>query len=378
MMNLKKNKKIYYHQHIGERLWKKAIQSANVMDEIKRGDAWIEGSLSAFEKMGYEVVADFRTNFIFYQKIFYSNSVLSLLRRVYKKIFRIIDNYFFNRVLRKNIAKHKPDIFYTELNPVVSQETLDFLRSKGIKSAEWFGIPPFTCKKNSNLIKTMASYDFIVSSTNIIPLCSSPHIPRCFIEVPPAYNPKIFKKMNLMGDDQLKYSHDVSFVGGVAKIHSRRWDVLEALSKNCDNFAFYGYGLNKVPSYYTFFKSHRGAPLAESFAKIINGSKISINLLLDYYEKLSSGINYRAFEIPACGGFQLCQYTPNLEEFFTPGENIETFKNIEELLEKVDYYLKNDNARMRIAENGYKRVLPFTYDFQVKKILSKIETGTPC
>ena len=372
MASLTKNKKIYCHQYIPESLWKRAVQSANVMDEIKRGDIWIEGSLNAFEKMGHEVIIDFRTNFLFYQKIFYSNKIFSFVRRVYKKIFRTIDNYLLNKLLQKKIVEHRADFFYTELNPVVSRKTLDFLRSKGIKCVEWFGILPSNLHKKSNQIKTVSGYDFVVSPVNIFPLFSSPNIPQRFMQVPPAYNPEVFKKITLIDGDRLKYSCDVSFVGGVAKIHSGRWDVLEALSKNCANFAFYGYGLEEVPSSYSFAKYCKGVAPPDSFVKIINGSKISINLLLDHYEKLSSGINYRAFEIPACEGFQLSQYTPNLEEFFTLGKDIETFKSIEELLDKVDYYIKNDDARTRIARNGYERVLPFTYDYQVKEILSKI------
>ena len=246
------------------------------------------------------------------------------------------------------------------------------MRSKGIRSVEWFGIFPDNLPKKSNQIMTISSYDFIVAPVNSLPLFSPPNTPKNFVQVPPAYNPKVFKKMALMSDDKLKYSHDVSFVGGVARAHSGRWDVLEALGRHCTNFAFYGYGLEEVPPSYSFLKHYKGIVLSGSFVKIINGSKISINLFLDHYDKLSSGINYRAFEIPACEGFQLCQYIPNLEDFFTLGKDIETFKSIEELLEKIDYYLKNDDERERIAKNGYKAIQSFTYDFQIEKILSNI------
>ena len=348
------------------------MEYPDVQNKLKYSDAWIAGSADAMEKLGYEVFLDFKTTFLFHRKIFYSSKVFSLVRRAYKKIFKKMDAFFLNMELKRKVVQYGADIYYTELNPVTSKKTLDFLRSKKIKTIEWFGIFPFNFAESSNQIKTVPAYDLIVSPIDILPFFNPARTPIKFKRVFLAPNLAVFKKIDLNQDEKLKYLCDVSFVGSVSKMHSNRWDVLEALSNHCKNFSFYGYGINQVPQEYSFLENHLGTPLSNEYAKIINASKISINLFLDHYEKLSAGINLRACEIPACEAFQLCKYSPNLEEIFTLGRDIETFETIEELLEKVDYYLKNDQARIRIAKNGCETIRSFTYESQVSSFLSEV------
>ncbi|NJO00052.1 MAG: FkbM family methyltransferase [Anaerolineales bacterium] len=65
--------------------------------------------------------------------------------------------------------------------------------------------------------------------------------------------------------------------------------------------------------------------------------------------------NMRIFETTGCGVFLLTEHFDNLNQFFEPGQEIETFRNEKELIEKIRYYLVHPREREEIAQRGYER-----------------------
>lgn len=65
----------------------------------------------------------------------------------------------------------------------------------------------------------------------------------------------------------------------------------------------------------------------------------------------------RVFEVPACGGFLLTQHAEDLPAYLTPGREVQTFANVDELIDRCRYYLKHDDVRDRIAQRGHHRTL---------------------
>ncbi len=68
-------------------------------------------------------------------------------------------------------------------------------------------------------------------------------------------------------------------------------------------------------------------------------------------------IRLRDFEVPMSGGFYMVEYMPELGEFFTYEKEIVGYKNKDELLEKIRYYLAHDEEREAIRLAGYKRAI---------------------
>jgi spore maturation protein CgeB len=65
----------------------------------------------------------------------------------------------------------------------------------------------------------------------------------------------------------------------------------------------------------------------------------------------------RSWEIPACGVFLLSERTPAMQEFYCEGKEAEFFESPEEFIDKVQFYLRDEPARKRIAAAGYARVV---------------------
>ena len=55
--------------------------------------------------------------------------------------------------------------------------------------------------------------------------------------------------------------------------------------------------------------------------------------------------------------FLLVEKSPAFSELFEEGKEIVSFSNYEDLLKKVNYYLKNDAEREKIAEATYNKIL---------------------
>jgi spore maturation protein CgeB len=66
-------------------------------------------------------------------------------------------------------------------------------------------------------------------------------------------------------------------------------------------------------------------------------------------------IRLRDFEAPMCGTFYMTEYQEDLAEFYEIGKEIICYQSKEELLEKINYYLRHDSEREQIAQAGYKR-----------------------
>ena len=69
------------------------------------------------------------------------------------------------------------------------------------------------------------------------------------------------------------------------------------------------------------------------------------------------GVNARTFEISGAGGFQLLDWRPTLADLFVDGEELVSFRTMDDLRDKLDYYLAHDSERASIAARGRERAL---------------------
>jgi len=74
--------------------------------------------------------------------------------------------------------------------------------------------------------------------------------------------------------------------------------------------------------------------------------------------------NMRIFEATGAGAFLLTEHFDNLSTYFEVGSEIETFKTRDELLEKIDFFLRNPERRHEIAKAGQARCIA---DYSMEK-----------
>lgn len=105
----------------------------------------------------------------------------------------------------------------------------------------------------------------------------------------------------------------------------------------------------------------------EKVALLYKQTKICLNKHVDRHQ----GINYRTFEIMANNNFVLCDERIQANEYgLINGQNIVFYKNLDDCLNKIEYYINNDVVRNTIAQNGGELVRNFlTTKMAMKKIL---------
>lgn len=105
-------------------------------------------------------------------------------------------------------------------------------------------------------------------------------------------------------------------------------------------------------------------------AKAFLGAKIVLNNL--HYGEIW-GLNARTFEAAGIGSFQMVDWRPGLEQLFIDGEEIISYRSLEDMHTKIKYWLANPEKRNQIAEAGKKRALKeHTYQHRLELLLDTL------
>lgn len=87
---------------------------------------------------------------------------------------------------------------------------------------------------------------------------------------------------------------------------------------------------------------------------LFNNSKININIQRIY---ALSGLSDRVFNIMYSGGFLLSDRNATICELFEEEKDFVAFSSNEELIDKIYFYLKRPDDRLRVAQNGHNNVI---------------------
>ena len=142
---------------------------------------------------------------------------------------------------------------------------------------------------------------------------------------------------------------DFSFIGNL--IGQGRCELLETLAA-------------KYPTHFI------GQKYFEEMAQVNSASRLIFN------RSVKNDINMRVFEAMGCGGLLITNDLSDngQTELFDDNKHLVTYTCPEELLDKVNYYLKHESERGQIARQGHELVLSqHTYQHRMKTLLTSIE-----
>ena len=141
---------------------------------------------------------------------------------------------------------------------------------------------------------------------------------------------------------------DVCFVGAL-KADRKKW--LDAIESNgiTVTTAGWGSGLNDQDYYQLFGRSKI----------VLNFNSQSHHPLVNYFNETGqwrSVPTLRNIETAACGALCLSQWVPEIELMF-PRDAIDVFSSVEELKDKIEFYLNDSDTRIEVACRGQKHAL---------------------
>ena len=327
---------------------------------------WTEGCEKALRHLGHHVETFYYIDF---------GSPAGILTRVTQGISRRFPGApvgrkrrmaSVNRRLLQAAVDFRPDLVLILKGERILPETLQGIKEKtGAVIAVWWADDPFVHWDTAhpslhlNTIRGLPLFDhfFVFDSYHIPKLrqfgARNSHL------LPLAFDPDIYRPVDLTSEDREKYGSDMAFLG---TYRPSREEVLTHISQG--DLRIWGGGnyprLNGKATVMGLVTPHEAA-------KIYSASKMVINI--NHQQSIHGG-NTKVFETCACGALQVTEAKMDIVKAFEPGREIVCYRAPEELREIVSYYLNHEDARQEIAHRGRARACAeHTYTHRMAEFL---------
>lgn len=286
------------------------------------------------------------------------------------------DSYLQNtNVLQKELlsfaGQHDPDlIFFCLYTDQFYPETLLHLKEK-FRTINWFGDDQWRFESFTSKFAPLFTYSITTDPLAV------PKYRKLGVNPIVSQWGALENGAEAEIPEQLEYAYDISFIGGANPV--RRWFINE-FRKEGLNVASFGHGWPNGPV------------SLSRMAQIFRSSKINLNLsnssnldirylvhnwrnipLAFRSQKYASQVKARNFEIPYMGGFQLTEYVPTLETYFTIGKEVACYSSLEDAIRLCRHYLENDSLREGIkAASVISARAKHTYFHRFREIFSEL------
>lgn len=149
---------------------------------------------------------------------------------------------------------------------------------------------------------------------------------------------------------------DIAFVGSTtAQVYEKRRAILRAIRAH-----FAGRAAVTL----------RAKVYVERLAALYADAKIVVNCAADFLRT----INMRLFEGMGCGALVVTDWVPDQERLFEDGKHYVIYRDVDDLLAKLDYYLARLDLAQQIATAGYRHAMArHTYEHRARELLEIIE-----
>ena len=286
------------------------------------------------------------------------------LRKYFKPIVDLPHDLLLMHQMYQEVKDFKADILFIHLiDTCYFPFIVDKIKRGGTHVLVWLGVHPSQVSKGIHKLLKTSDYTCIYDSSyteyyhgelniknlRVVPL-------GCDVSYYEAVDPdEHFKEQNAV---------DICFVG-ILDQHREKY------FRTLTDFKLGIWTWDIANADISLKKFYKGVVYAETLVKVFKSAKIVINIHRDFEIR---GGNYRLFEIPACGAFQLVDEKKDIGKYFEIGKEIVTYKDEDDLKKKVKYYLEHPEEREAIARAGYQRVKKnHTLTDRMKRILKIAE-----
>ncbi|MFV1006189.1 CgeB family protein [Bacillus cereus] len=278
----------------------------------------------------------------------------------------------------KTAIKTKPDFIpvlhglHPDFNKIIPM-----LKNYGYTTGIWLTDDPYYSDLTQHIVP---QYDYVFTQdSGIIDFYYKLGCDKVFY-VPLASDPSIYKPTH----NNVSYSYDITFLGTAFENRLSFIDSIADYLKQKNTYIV-GYGWEKLKHYELLKDKIKLKPLGtyEESLQYYRSTKVNINMHRTTQDQTlncnslqieAHSINNRTFEIANSCAFQLTDIRYNLTKHYTLGSEIETFHSPSEFIEKSEYYLAHEKARVQIATNAYKRTLrEHTYNHRIRQLLNNIK-----
>ncbi len=264
----------------------------------------------------------------------------------------------YNLAIKKQINIFKPDVVLIYKGAFVTPETLAFAQHHNAKIVLFYPDVSLT-NHGGNIPKCIPLYDLIFTTKTFgIKDMMNMSKPKKMFFIPHGYDPDIHRPLTVSEKDKQIFGCEVSFIGTYSAKKEQWLAILKERLPDL-NLKIWGGQWQKHNSP-VLNSSIQGTTVdGDLYAAAIQCSQINLGILSEQVTGASSGdlITSRTFHITGANGFLL--HERNEESVLYYKENIEAafFDGPEEMVQKINEFLKNSVLREQIKEAGHKRAL---------------------
>ena len=282
-----------------------------------------------------------------------------------------LENSFLQVVSQAVLAKaevFEPDLVLCMAQAPLTHQALKRLRKDNVATAMWF----VEDHRLFTYWKAFAPYyDYFAVIQKEPLLAELDELGVAALYLPLAALPSLHGPAELSALDQRRYGADISFMGAGYPNRRKAFHQLAHL-----DFKIWGTEWDNEYALASLVQQGGARISPEEAVKIYNSSKINLNLHSSVNPKtLVTGgdfVNPRTFELAACRAFQLVDQRGLLPELFADDE-LATFRSMDELKDKIDYYLNHEEERLALAAKSQARALKdHTYQQRMTALLDFI------
>jgi spore maturation protein CgeB len=276
-------------------------------------------------------------------------------------------NRFLHEIANAQIEELDPDVVYLQDLWFFKRKELDTFRAQGrLVVGQIASAPPGT--------ELLRGFDLITTSfPHFVPRFRQAGIDSEYFKI--GFYERVLARLRANGVEPssgAERPHAVSFIGGLdPSVHRNGTALLERLSERLP-ISIWGYGAAGLSRESPIRAHYRGEAWGLDMYGALCRSRISVNRHIDVAEGYAN--NMRLFEATGVGALLLTEAAPNLKELFEPGREVVSYESEDDLVEKIEHYLRNDDERLEIAAAGQKRTLSeHTYRRRMSELAAMLE-----
>ena len=266
-------------------------------------------------------------------------------------------------------------VLYLVENKTYSKEYIDILKAKfpNVKYAAWIfdtTINGQYCDESDSFVDLMKRYDyFFTVCRGQVESFKKQDVNAYFL--PEGFSPYM-RNLNFLSYSSKK-KYDITFIGqiGSKTVHQERMPLLKSIIDFYSNTRIWGALFDNETE---ILKHHAQRPTFNDIehSRIVAESRI--NLGHSGWSHIDGYFSARNYRIMGTGGFLLANHSKNVEEFFEPDVEAVFYKDNQECLDKIKYYLKNESEREAISKKGILKVLQkHTFNHRLEEMIKIIK-----
>lgn len=258
-------------------------------------------------------------------------------------------------VLRAQVEDFRPDVLYVQNLSVLDPELLRELGAGRLVAGQIASeAPPDVQLRPFDLILT--SFPHFVDRFRAAGIASE------YFRI--GFDPRVLERIG-----ETDRGHDTVFVGALGGTqHARGNELLERAAARVPIDAW-GYGLDGLGRDSPLARRYHGEAWGIEMFRVLAQTRIALNRHIDVAEENAN--NMRLYEATGMGALLLTDAKRNLGELFEVGREVVSYRDEDELVRAVEYFLAHEDERAAIAAAGRQRTLrDHTYAVRMRELVA--------